>query len=684
MSKDSDSSRDRGMAWRRPGRRDRAAEAIAEGVASGQELFGGNLEVDHAYYRHNTAHLELTLLDTFRQLPRLVGQSVRLAWQADRSAMLAVAAAELGQGLTGAFSLLATNQVLVGLFAQGPTPDRVRNALPALIAVAISGALTALLHALSTVAAGRLEPKVERAAEVTLMTKVARVEMRTLEDGDFKRLLQSASWGTDASRRMIGHSVGIVNALISLAAACAVLTVLHPILLPLLILITLPQAWGAVRDARRRYRSTQAWIDHGRQQSELAWHLKDRNSAQEVRVHGVGAYLLHHYRRMAAAREAEETRLARAEAVTGLTSSSLSGLAALLTYSVLAWLVLSGRTDLAASGTAVLAIRTGTGGLSRLVNEVQSTYRQSLYLADYERACRLSDEHAIPEGGVPVKEFPDRITVENVTYTYPDREKPAIDGVSLTLKRGEIIALVGENGSGKTTLAKLIAGLYRPDSGRILWDETDDNALNRDDLFSQVALVSQSFTEWPFTAAANITIGRPRTSPEHPEPRPDRNPAPRIPDPRLTSAAEYAEADTVIDELPKGWATLLDRSYVGGVALSGGQWQRLVLARARYRDAALIIADEPTSALDARSEIAAFAKIRSLADAGQTVILITHRLASTRLADHIYVLDHGRLTEHGTHQTLMQADGPYADMYTLQATQYATSPANENPQRPHG
>ncbi|MEU8134721.1 ABC transporter ATP-binding protein [Streptodolium elevatio] len=663
------------MPWRGRRRRDRAAEAIAAGVASGQELFGGNLEMDHAYYRHNTAHLELTLLDTFRQLPRLVAQSVRLAWQADRSAMLMVAAAELGQGLTSAFSLLATNQVLVGLFAQGPTPDRVRNALPALVAVAISGALTAVLHAVSTVAAGRLEPKVERAAEVTLMTKVARVEMRTLEDGDFKRLLQSAAWGTDASRRMIGHSVGIVNALISLAAASAVLTVLHPILLPLLILITLPQAWGAVRDARRRYRSTQAWIDHGRQQSELSWHLKDRNSAQEVRVHGVGAYLLHHYRRMAAAREAEETRLARAEAVTGLASSSLSGLASLLTYAVLGWLVLSGRTDLAASGTAVLAIRTGTGGLSRLVTEVQATYRQSLYLADYERACHLCDKHAIPEGGTPVEDFPARITVENVSYTYPDREKPAIDGVSLTLDRGEIIALVGENGSGKTTLAKLIAGLYRPDDGRILWDGTDDNDLNRDDLFSQVALVSQSFTEWPFTAAANITIGRPRTSPAQPG-RP--KPRPGFPDARLTSAAEYAEADSVIDELPKGWGTLLDRSYVGGVALSGGQWQRLVLARARYRDAALIIADEPTSALDARSEIAAFAKIRSLADAGQTVILITHRLASTRLADKIYVLDHGRLIEHGNHSTLMHANGAYADMYTLQAAQYATPPDAES------
>ncbi|MCF2527382.1 ABC transporter ATP-binding protein [Yinghuangia soli] len=651
-------------------RRDQAAETIAAGIASGEELFGGSLEYDHGYRRHIEAHLELSLVDTFRQLPRLVARSVRLAARTDRNATLVVAAAELGQGLTGAFSLLATNEVLVGLFAQGPTPDRVRNALPALIAVAVSGTLTALLRALSTIAAGRLEPKVERAAEVTLMTKVARVEMEKLEDGDFKRLLQSASWGTDASRQMVGYSVGIVNALISLAAASVVLTVLHPVLLPLLFLITLPQAWGAVRDARRRYRSTQAWIDHNRQQAELAWHLRDRESAQEVRVHGVGRYLLHHYRRMAAAGEAEAGRLARAEAVTDLGSSALSGLASLLTYLVLGWLVLNGHTGLAASGTAVLAIRTGTGGLGRLVTQVQMTYRQSLYLADYERACVLADEHAIPEGGVPVERFPDEIALEEVSYTYADREKPAVDAVSLTIRRGQIVALVGENGSGKTTLAKLIAGLYRPQAGRILWDGTDDGRLDRDDLFRHVALVSQSFTEWPFTAAANIAIGRPRGPADSPGPADLPGPA-AAPQPALVSAAEYAEADAVIDELPKGWRTLLDRSYVGGVALSGGQWQRMVLARARFRDAALVIADEPTSALDARSEIAAFAKIRELADRGQTVILITHRLASTRLADRIFVLDHGRLTEQGSHPELMASGGGYAEMYTMQAAQYA-------------
>ncbi|MFI1585456.1 ATP-binding cassette domain-containing protein [Embleya sp. NPDC020630] len=181
-------------------------------------------------------------------------------------------------------------------------------------------------------------------------------------------------------------------------------------------------------------------------------------------------------------------------------------------------------------------------------------------------------------------------------------------------------------------------------------------------------------------AAANIRIGRPTTQGHTtdgaaatvPGPRAYPDTAPERPDPALEAAARYAEADRVIDELPRKWHTLLDRSYVGGVALSGGQWQRILLGRGVYREADLIIADEPTSAPDARAEIAAFERIRALADSGRTVVLITHRLAGTRLADHIYVLDHGALFEHGTHHELLAHEGRYATMYRMQANQYET------------
>jgi ATP-binding cassette subfamily B protein len=638
-------------------RRDAAAETLAAGIASRTELFGGKLHYDSGYNRHESAAAESSFVATFRRLPRLISRSFKLAWAADRAALVAVAVAQIGQGVAAAFGLLAANQVLIQLFAGGPTPDRVRAALPALAFVAGAGMVAVLLTAVTTAATGRLEPKVERTAEVELLRRVIRVEMTTIEDAEFKRLLQSARFGTDATRRMVSYSIAVVNALVALAAAGSVLAILHPLLLPMLLLIIVPEAWGTVRSARRRYRSVQAWLDHARGQGEIAWQLVQRGPAQEVRVHGAGEYLLDHYRRMAAASEAEQTRLARAQAGTDLATSALSGLATGATYVLLGWLLLSGRAELAASGTAVIAIRTGTMNLATLVRQVNQLYESSLFYLDLEEVCAEADRRAIPHGGVVIERFPDRVEVEGVTFTYPDRDKPALDDVTLTVERGQIVALVGENGSGKTTLAKLIAGLYRPDAGRITWDGVDLVAADRASVFEHVALVPQDFTQWPFTARANVTIGRPRSA---------------SPEEALDRAADYAETDRVVGDLPKGWDTLLDRGFTGGVQLSGGQWQRIVLARARFRDAPLLICDEPTAALDPRAEIEAFDRIRELARMGMTIVLITHRLASVRHADRIHVLDHGKLVEQGTHAELLAAGNLYAEFFGLQAAQYAT------------
>lgn len=642
-----------GRLFRRRGKR------VAEPVSESEEvLFGGRLRYDTGWSQHERAFLELSLLGMVRRLPGLVAGTVRLAWEADRRALLVVGGCEIGQGVVQAAGLVVTNQVLQALFAGGGTQERLRAAAPALVAAGIIAVLNALLASGSTAGTGRLEPKVERAATERYLERAARVELAAIEDAEFHRLLDSAQYGATASRHMIGACVAVVNGIFAFAAAAGVLTVLHPVLLPMLVLIALPRSWGALRVSRGRYASMQTWIEHVRAARLLGQLLIDSTAAQEVRVHGVGSYLLGHFRTMSEASEAEQTRLAGGKAATELTAAALTGAATLATYGALAGLLLTGRMQLAVAGTAVLAIRTGSASLAALVTQVNRLYEEALFVADLEKLIVEARRYAIPAGGVPVASRPAQIRFEDVSFTYPGRDAPALDKVSLSIPAGAVVALVGENGSGKSTLAKLLAGLYSPGSGRVLWDGVDAAVADRDQLFGRIALVAQDFERWPFTAGTNIAIGRPE--------------APLTGD-RLRQAAAYAGADAVIDSLPSGLRTLLAREFHGGVELSGGQWQRFGIARARYRDAPLLICDEPTSALDPRAELEAFDRIRGLAARGQTVILITHRLSSVREADIIHVLHEGRLVESGSHHELLaRAQGRYQELFRMQADRYVT------------
>ncbi|MEU1670956.1 ABC transporter ATP-binding protein [Streptomyces roseifaciens] len=624
-----------------------------------RELFGGRLRMDEASARHEQVPLEIPFHRMAGRVPALLARSAAMAWAVDRVSLVTVAVAEVGRGTATAFGLLATNEVLVDLFAGGPTPDRVRAALPSLLVVAGTAVLVALLTALSALAAGRLEPQVERAASLRLLSHAIRVELADLEDARVRRLLETAEYGTDAARRLIGHAVAVLNGLISLVAAAWVLTVLHPILLPLLLLTAIPKGYGTVRTARRVYRSIQRWLDHVRVRRRLSDLLLAPDPARELRAHAVGPHLLRRYRELTDQSTAEQKRLALAAAGTDLAAGAVSGAATGGTYAVLGLLLVSGHLPMAAAGTAVLAVRNTTSQLSGLVRNVNYLYEQSLYLLDLDRAVALARERAIPAGGRPLTGQPAVLELDDVSFTYRGQAAPAVTGVSLRIPRGSVVALVGDNGSGKSTLAKLIAGLYLPDSGRLTWDGTDIRELDRDTVFDRVALVDQDFLKWPFTARANVTLGRPERA--HDEAA-------------LQRSAEFADVDGLIRTLPRGWDTLLERGFHGGQGLSGGQQQRFALARAHFRDASVVIVDEPTAALDAASEIEVFHRIRALADSGRTVVLITHRLASVRCADTIYVLDRGKVIEHGDHDGLLAAQGSFAAAYRLQAEQFRDGP----------
>ncbi|WP_371917056.1 ABC transporter ATP-binding protein [Streptomyces sp. IMTB 2501] len=605
---------------------------------------------------HADACLELGLRAMVVRLPGMLASSLRLALQADARAAWIVLAAEAVRGLAQAMSLLAVNSALGSLLTGPDIGQRLRSAAPALIAVAAVSLMAVLLRAASTYATGRLEPKVERVATELYLERAANVELAAIEDHAFHKLLDTAQYGAESARRMISVGTRVISALISLIAAAGVLAVLHPVLLPLLVTMTLPSAWSALTNARRRYESFHVWVQHVRAGRLISQLLTEPGAAPEIRVHGVGPFLLRHFRSMSETAEAEQTRLARLSARTGLIAACWTGLATLATYATLGALLLAGAMALSVAGTAVIAIRTGSASLDSLVLEINQLHEEALFVGDLQRLYGEAAERAIPVGGESLPNNPREIRFEHVTFGYPgDAARPALDDVTLTLPLGRIIALVGENGSGKSTLVKLLAGLYTPDRGRILWDDVDAAHADRRLLAERVAMVAQDFKRWPFTARVNVAVGR--------------SSAP-LTEERLAAAVAEAGAEEVVADLPRGLDTLLARDFSGGHELSGGQWQRLGIARAAYRRGQVLIVDEPTAALDARAELEVFEKIRALAGNGQTVVLITHRLASVRHADLVHVLEHGRLVESGTPEELLARGGVYAELYALQAEQF--------------
>ncbi|MFD3546339.1 ATP-binding cassette domain-containing protein [Streptomyces sp. NPDC058655] len=630
-------------------------------------LFGGELAYDIGWGQHEGAWLKLGLWTMATGLPRLVGMGVRLAHLADARALRVVVAAELGRGIAQAVGLVAVNSVLGHVLAAGPTNERLTRAVPALAVVAVTALFGSLLRSASTAATGTLEPKVQRVATERYLGLVHRVELAAIEDDEFHRLLDAARYGADSARRMIRYCTNTLNSAISLIAAAGVLTVLHPALLPLLVLMTLPSAWSSLTISKQRYISFHTFVQHARAGHLLGQLLTEQDAAAEVRVHEVGPFLLSHFRNMAETSEREQTRLARRAARIGLIADGAGGLATLLTYGALGLLLWSGSMELAVAGTAVLAIRTGASSLDSLVLQITDLHQESLFVADYERLCTEAEARAIPAAGEALPERLREVRFENVTFTYPgsagQTPEPTLRGVSLAFPMGKVIALVGENGSGKSTLIKLLAGLYLPDAGAgtIWWDGVDAARADRGQIFTRVALMSQSFYHWPFTFRVNVGIGCP-TSP--------------IDDPAVEAAAAYSGADTVLAGLPRGMGTLLARGYRGGHQISGGQWQKIGISRAKYKDAQILIVDEPTSALDAVAEQKVFDQIRALAATGQTIVLITHRLHSVRHADVIHVLKDGRVAESGTFAELMDAGtgtGAFRDAYLVQAAAFADS-----------
>ncbi|MFG1866675.1 ABC transporter ATP-binding protein [Micromonospora arborensis] len=616
---------------------------------------------DAVWMHHANTFAHTSFWAVARRLPRLVREAVVLAWGTNRRDTVASIGLNVAAGVMTTFGLLATTSVLRELFSAGPTPDRVRAALPALIVAAAAVSARGGLAIAAGWAQARLTPQINYQVELRLFEATTAVDLAAFDDAGFAEEMDRVrDRGMGEAAYIVDHTVDLITGVVGILATAVAVTVIQPLLLPCLLLAAVPQAITAVRMARREYLAMLARITRRRRMWMLAHLMANRHTAAEVRAYQMRDFLLAEYRGVMAVETRAQLRLVRSQMGTRVVGASIAGLATFGVYAVLGGLLLGGMVALAAAATALLALQSARNSLGLAVIATNSLYEDALYYQDYRDFLDRAQARA-PIGGERAAESVDVVELDDVSLSYPDTDTPAVDRVSLSVRRGEVIALVGENGSGKTTLAKLIAGLYQPTGGVIRWDGVDVAELDPLTVGAQVAVMTQEYWKFPFTAGQNIRVGRHDRPPERPGPS-------------VQEAARAAAAHDMIDGLPHGYDTLLDREFKDGHELSGGQWQRLVAARGLYRDAALLICDEPSAALDARAEHALFQHLRRRPD--RAVVLITHRLANVRHADRIFVMDQGRLVQTGTHDELMAAGGLYRELFDLQASGYLSGIAS--------
>ncbi|MFI9644366.1 ABC transporter ATP-binding protein [Micromonospora sp. NPDC051925] len=607
------------------------------------------------------ARADAGLLAVFAELPRLVGRALRISWRADRIRTSVVAAATVGAGVMAAFGLLATQRALVELFAGGPTPDRVTAALPALAVLAAATAVRAGLGIATGYAQNGLTPRVSREVERSLFEVTTVVRLDAFDQDAFADDMERASRGTDSAIELVQGAMNLVAGLVSLLAVTVAVIVIHPLLLIALLVATLPTGWGSLHAGHQRYQTYIAGSVRRRRLWILHRLMAERASAPELRSYGLRRFLLDQYDRIMAVETDIQIALARKVTTTTSIGSAIGGVATGMVYVLLGVLLLDDQIPLAAAATCVLAVQAAQRSLTTVTFQIDRIYTDGQHFGDYTGFMKRAAAY-LPAGGGTAAVTPlEELVVRAVSLRYPERDTPAVDNVTLTIRAGETVAFVGENGSGKTTLAAMIASLRTPSQGRIEWNGRALDQWDPDELRARIAVVTQEYHKWPFTAATNIAIGDTDT-----EPRQDR----------IELAAERAVAHEMIRDLPHGYETLLDRTFANGQDLSGGQWQRITAARGFLRDAELLIMDEPSSALDPRAEDALFQTIRDR-QGKATTILITHRLANVRHADRIFVMDNGSLIESGNHEELVSAAGRYAELFAMQAAGYANRPERE-------
>ena len=588
-----------------------------------------------------------------------LGRALKLVWSSAPGLTVATFTLTVLQGLLPLATVWLMKLIVDGVTegVTGPDPAAAFRDVAVLIAIAgIVGLVGVALRSLSAVVDQALAQTVTDHVSDLIHAQSVVVDIEYYENPRYHdtlfRAQQEAPYRPTA---LVNDLTTTGQALVSLVAMAGLLLTLHWVVGLIVLVAAIPGAYVRFRYSGQLYAWQTRRTEAERQSSYAHWLLTDSAHAKEIRLFGLGDRFRDWYRDLRRQLRGEfigiTKRRARAESVAGAGAV----VAIFGTFALIAWRAVNGFITLGMMVAYYQAFQISLTSLQSVLNGLASLYEDNLFLGYYDEFMALEPKVVTPARPKLVPQtLGEGIRVEGVDFRYPDTERTALSGVSLSIRPGEVTAFVGPNGSGKTTLVKLLCRLYDPSAGRITLDNIDLREMDVVDLRGQMSVIFQDFAQYQLTVRENIRLGNVALD-EH--------------DPAIERAARQAGVHEAITRLRHGYDTMLGKWFEEGEELSVGEWQKMALARAFVRDAQVLIFDEPTSALDPQAEWDVFQHIRELAGE-RAVVLISHRFSTVRTADRIHIFDQGGIIESGTHDELMGLDGRYAEMYEVQARAY--------------
>ncbi len=588
-----------------------------------------------------------------------LGAAIKLVWRAAPSWTVLNVALAVVQGILPLFAVYLM-KLIVDAVTQGITATdhaaAFRTAAFYILLAAAVGLATALLRSLGTLVSEAMGQVVTDHVSDIIHSKSIAVDLEYYENSKYYDALHRAQQEAPSRpMRIVTDLLSTAQSFISMIAMAALLFTLHWSVGLIVVLAAIPGALVRVRFSRKMYAWQRARTMAERQTWYFHWLLTDGTRAKEVRLFGLGELFRGLYRDLRQILRKERIGIATRRAWADFASGAAAVLAIFGIFAYIVWQTISGAISLGSMVMYYQAFQMGLSSLQAVLGGLAGLYEDNLFLTYYHEFMTLEPRVLAPAKPAPIpRPMTEGIRFEAVDFSYPDTARTALAGISLTVRPGEVAALVGPNGSGKTTLVKLLCRLYDPTAGAITLDGADLRSFDVDELRRHMSVIFQDFAQYQLTARENIRVGNVDLAGD---------------DPAIEAAARDAGADPVIQGLRHGYDTMLGKWFEEGEELSVGEWQKVALARAFVRDAQILVFDEPTSALDPETEWRVFQHIKELAR-GRAVVLISHRFSTVRTADRIHILDGGRIVESGDHDELMALQGRYAHMYEVQARAY--------------